>query len=258
MKTKRTALITGASSGLGVEYAKLCAADGHDVVLVARSEGKLRELASELSQKHGITAHVYPADLSRADGPRGLFDALARDGVTVDILVNNAGLGYVSDFRSSTTASELEMVHVNVTALTELTHLFLPGMVARRFGRVLNVASTAAFQGGPGMAVYFATKAYVVSFSEGIAHELRGTGVTVTAHCPGATHTGFAAVAGAGDSLLFKGAVASADAVARHGYLAMQRGRVVSIHGLLNKLMYWGGLFAPRWLLARITARMMK
>lgn len=258
MTTKRTALITGASSGLGVEYAKLFAADGHDVVLVARSEGKLRELAGELSQKHGVKAHVYPADLSRADAPRALFDALAKDGVQVDVLVNNAGLGYVGEFRSSSTDSELEMVQVNVTALTALTHLFLPGMVARRFGRVLNIASTAAFQGGPGMAVYFATKAYVVSFSEGIAHELRGTGVTVTAHCPGATHTGFAAVAGAGDTLLFKGAVATADATARHGYLAMQRGRVVSIHGLLNRLLYWGGLFAPRWLLARITARMMK
>lgn len=258
MTTKRTALITGASSGLGVEYAKLFAADGHDVVLVARSEGKLRELANELSQKHGVKAHVYPADLSRADAPRALFDALATDGIQVDALVNNAGLGYVGEFRSSSTDSELEMVQVNVTSLTALTHLFLPGMVARRFGRVLNIASTAAFQGGPGMAVYFATKAYVVSFSEGIAHELRGTGVTVTAHCPGATHTGFAAAAGAGETLLFKGAVATAPATARHGYLAMQRGRVVSIHGLLNRLMYWGGLLTPRWLLARITARMMK
>lgn len=257
MNATRTALITGASSGLGLEYAKLFAKDRHDVVLVARSEDKLRALATEL-EAHGIKAHVYPADLSRADAPRALFDALTRDGVAVDILVNNAGLGYVHDFHTSELASELEMVQVNVTALTALTHLFLPGMVQRGFGRVLNVASTAAFQAGPGMSVYFATKAYVVSFSEGIAHELRGTGVTVTAHCPGATHTGFAAVAGAGDTLLFKGAVASASATARHGYVALQRGRTVTIHGLLNRLLYWGGLLTPRWLLARITARMMK
>jgi hypothetical protein len=257
MQTTRTALITGASSGLGVEYAKLFAADQHDVVLVARSEDKLRALAAELEQQ-GVRAHVYPADLTLADAPRALFDALARDGVTVDVLVNNAGLGYVGTFHTSELSAELEMLHVNMTSLTALTHLFLPGMVARGYGRVLNIASTAAFQSGPGMSVYFATKAYVVSFSEGIAHELRGTGVTVTAHCPGATHTGFAAVAGAGDTLLFKGAVATADATARHGYLALRRGRVVSIHGLLNRLLYWGGLLTPRWLLVRITARMMK
>ena len=257
MQTKRTALITGASSGLGVEYAKLFAADQHDVVLVARSEDKLRALAAELEQQ-GVRAHVYPADLSRAEAPRELFDALTRDGIRVDVLVNNAGLGYVSTFHASELRSELEMVQVNVTALTALTHLFLPGMVQQRYGRVLNIASTAAFQAGPGMSVYFATKAYVVSFSEGIAHELRGTGVTVTAHCPGATHTGFAAVAGAGDTLLFKGAVASADATARHGYLALRRGRKLSIQGLLNRLLYWGGLLTPRWLLTRITARMMK
>lgn len=258
MKTKRTALITGASSGLGVEYAKLFAADGHDVVLVARSEAKLRELGAQLERQHGIQAHVHPADLSRADAPRVLFDALRSGDVVVDILVNNAGLGRVSEFQSSSIDSELEMVQVNVTALTALTHLFLPGMVARGFGRVLNIASNAAFQAGPGMAVYFATKAYVVSFSEGIAHELRGTGVTVTAHCPGATHTGFAAVSGVGDTLLFKGAVAAADETARHGYLAMQRGRVVSIHGLLNRLQYWGSLPVPRSLLTPIVARMMK
>ena len=257
MPTKRTALVTGASSGLGVEYAKLLANDGCDVVLVARSEDKLRAVAAELEQR-GVRSLVYPADLSRPGAPSALFDALVRDGVTVDILVNNAGLGYVGAFRESELSSELEMVEVNVTSLTALTHLFVPGMVARGFGQVLNIASTAAFQAGPGMSVYFATKAYVVSFSEGIAHELRGTGVTVTAHCPGATHTGFAAVAGAGDTLLFKGAVATADSVARHGYVAMRRGRVLSIHGLLNRLMYWGGLLTPRWLLTRITARMMK
>ncbi len=258
MTARKTALITGASSGLGLEYAKLFAADQHDVVLVARSEDKLRALATELETAHKIKAHVVPADLSRPEAPQELFDTLERDGRQVDVLVNNAGLGNVGAFQSTELAREMEMVNVNVAALTALSHLFLKGMVARGAGKILNIASTAAFQAGPGMSVYFATKAYVVSFSEGLSHELRGTGVTVTAHCPGATHTGFAQEAGAESTLLFKASVASADATAAHGYYAMNAGRVVSIHGLFNRLLYWGSLFTPRFILRRISAAMMK
>ena len=181
---KETALITGASSGIGLDLARLFAKDGHDVVLVARSEGKLREIAAELERDFGMTAHVIVADLAKPDAPQTLVAQLPVD---VDVLVNNAGFGVLGPFVETDLAKELEMIQVNVVALTHLTKLLLPPMVARRRGRVLNVASTAAFQPGPLMAVYYATKAYVLSFSEAIADELRDSGVTVTALCPGPT-----------------------------------------------------------------------
>ena len=189
---KQTALITGASSGIGADLARLFARDGYDVVLVARSEEKLREVAEGIGKEHaGVTARVIVADLARPDAARDVVDALG--GLPIDALVNNAGYGVAGPFVETDVRSELEMIQVNVVALTHLTKLLAPGMVARKRGRILNVSSTAAFQPGPLMAVYYATKAYVLSVSEALAEELRGSGVTVTALCPGPTATGFAA-----------------------------------------------------------------
>lgn len=234
-KARRRALITGASAGIGRELARLFAQDGHDLVITARGTERLLELAQELKEAHGVDVVVEPADLTDAAAPSALFDALARRGLDVDLLVNNAGFGAAGPFLDLELERQTSMIEVNVAALTKLTHLFARSMVERGFGRVLNIASTAGFQPGPGMAVYYATKAYVISFSEAIAHELKGTGVTVTCHCPGPTATEFGERAGNEKSRLFQmGTVASAERVATDAYRAMQRGRVLAVHGALN------------------------
>jgi short-subunit dehydrogenase len=251
---KETALITGASSGIGLDLARLFAKDGHDVVLVARSEGKLREIAAGLERDFGVTAHVIVADLARPDAPQMLVAQLPVD---VDVLVNNAGFGVTGPFVETDLAKELEMIQVNVVALTYLTKLLLPPMVARRRGRVLNVASTAAFQPGPLMAVYYATKAYVLSFSEAIADELRDSGVTVTALCPGPTETGFAAVADMSATRLFNIAKPMSSAeVARAGYAAMKRGRRIIIPGIKNKLLTQSIRVSPRRMVTTIVRKL--
>ena len=251
---KEKALITGASSGIGLELARLCAKDGCDVVLVARSEGKLRELAAELGRDCGVAAHVIALDLAQ---PNAAEELVRRLPCAVDVLVNNAGFGVAGPFVGTDLTKELEMIQVNIVALTQLTKLLLPPMVARRRGRVLNVASTAAFQPGPLMAVYYATKAYVLSFSEAIADELRHSGVTVTALCPGPTETGFAAVADMTQSRLFNVArpMGSA-AVARAGYAAMRRGKRVAIPGVKNKLLTQSVRVSPRRLVTAIVRKL--
>ena len=250
-----TALITGASSGIGLELARVFAANKHDVVLVARSEGKLRELAREC-EASGVRAHVVPADLAKPDGARSILEAVARLGLEIDILVNNAGFGVYGRFPDTPLATELESIQVNIVALTELTKRCLPGMVARRRGRILNVASTAGFLPGPLMAVYYATKAYVVSFSEAIANELEGTGVTVTVLCPGPTATGFQAVAQLETSrlvsLLSK---ATSRSVAEAGYDAMMAGKTVFVPGALNQLTVLAPRVMPRRLMAKIVQK---
>src|SRR5229473_1394734 len=172
---KNTALITGASGGIGLDLTRLFAGDGWDVILVARSEEKLREIAAELTRRHGITVHVMASDLAKPDAAAEIVKMLTERGLMVDALVNNAGLGVSGAFVETDLRGELESIQVNIVALTQLTKLLLPGMVSRKRGRILNVASTAAFQPGPLMAVYYATKAYVLSFSEAIAEELRHT-----------------------------------------------------------------------------------
>ena len=191
------ALVTGASAGIGTELARLLAVD-HDLVLTARRSEQLQSLAEELKRLHGTTCRVVPADLADPAAPRKLFDALAAANLTLDVLVNNGGFGDLGPFAKADLAKMLRMIQVNVTALTELTGLFLPGLLARNRGCVLNVGSIAGFQPGPFMATYYATKAYVNSFSEALHSELRGTGVTVTVLCPGPVATEFAAVAGFG------------------------------------------------------------
>lgn len=243
-----TALITGASSGLGREFARLFAADGHDVVLIARSREKLRALADELEARHNIKAHVEPADLSEPAAAKTIFERVSAMEAPVEFLVNNAGFGSNGPFAEQDAARELGMVQVNISSLVHLTHLFLPGMIERK-GRILNVASTAGFQAGPYMATYYATKAFVLHFSEALSHELKKGGVTVTAHCPGATLTGFGAIAGNDKSNLFKLAAMEAADVARHGYDAMKAGQVIAVSGFNNRLGAFLVRFSPRWVL---------
>ena len=251
-ETKLTALVTGASGGIGEELARLFAADGHSLVLVARSRDKLARLANELGQKHGVAARVLAADLARPEAPREIFEELEGAGVTVDALVNNAGFGSYGLFAETDPKAELELLQVNVVALTHLSKLFLPGMLARRRGYVMNVASTAAFQPGPLMAVYYASKAYVLSLSEALSNECEGTGVRVSALCPGPTETGFVAAAGMGDSKLFDRAVMDARAVAEAGYRGLLAGKAVVIPGLRNSLLARTVGFFPRGLVTRV------
>jgi short-subunit dehydrogenase len=248
-----TVLITGASGGLGHEFAKLFARDHHNLVLVARSGDKLAQVAAEL-QAHGVTVKTIALDLATPPAPKFLFDQLQREGIVVDILVNNAGFGAFGEFAQMPEGEILGQIQLNIAALTELTRLFLPPMVQRRTGRIVNVASTAGFQPGPLMAVYYATKAYVISFSEAIANEVRDSGVTVTCFCPGATHTGFARRAGNEKSRLFKqvGAM-SAEKVALDGYRALMEGRTLAISGAHNWLVAQSTRFAPRKLVTALS-----
>lgn len=251
---KRTALITGASSGLGADFAKIHASKGDNLVLVARSKDKLESLKATLENQYGISAYVVSLDLSEADAPAKLHQELMSNSIQVDYLINNAGFGDFGSFSGSDKEKQLQMINLNVTSLTHLTHLFLPHMIKRKYGKILNVASIAAFQPGPTMAVYFSTKAYVLSFSEAIAHEMKGTGVTVTALCPGATETGFKTAAALDNSSLFNsnGIAKSAD-VAEFGYRKMMSGKTVVVHGFVNRLMVKSVSFVPRNIVTTIT-----
>jgi short-subunit dehydrogenase len=250
----QTALVTGASGGIGYELAKLFARDHYDLVLVARSADKLNQVATELQSQFGVTVKTVALDLAAPLAPKFLFDQLQREGIAVDILVNNAGFGGFGELSAMPEEEILGQIHLNITALTHLTRLFLPPMLARRRGKIMNVASTAAFQPGPLMAVYYATKAYVLSFSEALANEVSGSGVVVSCFCPGATNTGFAKRAGTEDSRLFKkiGAM-NAEAVARDGYRGLMAGRTVVISGVQNWLVAESVRFAPRKVVTAIS-----
>lgn len=251
-----TALITGASGGIGETFARIFAKAGYHVVLAARSREKLEQLATELRVQQA-TVTVIPADLSLAAEVERIFQELQAQGIAVDVLVNNAGFGHYGFFHETSWEKEAMMIDLNMRSLTHLTKLFVQPMVQRGRGRILNVASTAAFQPGPTMAVYFATKAYVLHFSEAIANELEGTGVTVTALCPGPTESGFEKAADMEGSPLFKGRkLPSSLEVAQYGYDAMMKGKVVAIHGRANRLLATSARFAPRQLLTKLVRRM--
>ncbi len=248
-----TALVTGGSGGIGLELAKILARNDFDLVLVARKRDTLEAAAGQLEGKFAVKAHVFTADLRRADAPQAIFDFLQNENIPIEVLVNNAGFGLGGEFSETELQLELEMIQVNISALTHLTKLFLAPMLRRRSGRVLNVASTAAFQPGPLMAVYYASKAYVLSFSEALSEELRNSGVTVTALCPGPTHTGFADAAQRGDSRLFNAfGISDADDVAQYGFDAMMQGKRIAIPGVKNKILAQANRFAPRALSAKL------
>jgi uncharacterized protein len=252
----KTALITGASSGIGYELALLFAADGFDCILVARSHDKLKELAARLEGEHRVKTLVLSKDLAKPSAVDEIYEEVSSASMEVDVLVNNAGFPVFGLFSETDLEVELEMLQVNVVALTALTKLFLRGMVARRHGRVMNLASTAAFEPGPLMAVYYASKAYVLSFSEALANEVRGTGVTVTALCPGPTRTGFQKRGVMEDSRLVQGQIADARSVALAGYRGLMAGKTIVIPGFTNKLVPWIARTSPRNVLTRVVRRM--
>jgi uncharacterized protein len=252
----RTALVTGASSGLGEEFARLFAADGVDLVLVARRRDRLEALATELRGARKISVHVIAADLAVPDEVERVVHEVQALPVEVEFLVNNAGLGRVGAFAEGPLDAQMVMVDVNVRALVRLTHAFLPGMLARKRGRVLNLGSTAGLQPGPFGAVYYATKAFVNSFTEALAHELKGTGVAATVSLPGATATEFASVAGSGTTPLFKSGVMSSPEVARDAYRAMQRGTPFVVHGWRNRMLAFSVRLGPRSVVRSIAAAM--
>lgn len=251
------ALVTGASSGIGLELARQLASKGHDLLLVARNEARLLVLAEELANGHGVRAQVLPMDLSLRDAADHLADEIERRGLAVDVLVNNAGFGLFGRHVETDLADEQQMIDVNITTLTRLTKRLLPAMVRRQRGRILNVASTAAFQPGPYMAVYYATKAYVLSYSEALSEELGNGGVTVTALCPGPTASGFQDKAAMHDSALVKGKrLPTAAEVAVYGVAALLAGRRVAVPGVANKLMVQSLRITPRCLVTRLVALM--
>jgi uncharacterized protein len=252
----RTALVTGASSGIGLELAAILAASGFHLFLVGRSEPKLKELADWCRSEHGVEADFHAVDLSDEDAPDRLYERLLSAGVSVDILVNNAGFAQYGRFVDTDAAAEREMMQVNIIALTRLTKLLLPSMLERGWGKILNVASTAAFQPGPLMAVYYATKAYVLSFSYALENELRGTGVTVTALCPGPTRSGFQERAAMEESKLVRGRIGDARLVARAGYEGLMNEKPLVIPGATNKLLAHAVRLSPRRLTASLVRRM--
>ena len=247
----RWALITGASTGIGYEFTKLFARDGYGLVLVARDGERLAQVKAELEQRFHVAVRTVSKDLARPQAPEELFAELQRERIGVDVLVNNAGFGTHGLFAEADPASQLQMMQVNMVALTHLTRLVLPSMIARRSGKILNVASTAAFQPGPLMAVYYATKAYVLSFSEALANELQGTGVSVTVLCPGPTRTEFQRRAGVEETKLMAGQRMEANAVAVAGYRGLMAGTIVVIPGMRNRLLAFAVKHLPRPLVIR-------
>lgn len=257
MKNK-TVLITGATSGIGYEFSKLFAKNSHDLVLVARNRERLERLAEELVRDHHVSVLVVPKDLSLPTSPKEIFEELESKSVTVDVLINNAGFNEYGPFTETDIEKEVQMIQLNITSLTVLTKLFLRGMVARNSGRILNVGSTGSFVPGPLNSVYCATKAYVLSLSEAIAEELKGTGVIVTTLCPGATKTEFAQRAGMEDVKLFRGNTMEAKQVAEIGYAALMRGKTTVVAGCSNTLLIFSLRFIPRQIITRMVKGMMR
>ncbi len=251
MKAKQTVLITGATGGIGYALAEIFARNGYNLALTGRSQEKLESIKERWEGQYNIDIKYCLKDLAVSTTPDEMYQALRAEMIEIDILVNNAGFGLLGDFSRLNLADQLEMLQVNITALTHLTRLFLPDMMERKRGKILNVASTAAFLPGPGMAVYYASKAYVLSFSAALSHELRSSGITVTALCPGPTRTGFQERAGMNDVNLFKRmSVMSAEEVAAIGYRGLMKGKPVVITGKLNSFGTFLTRFMPRqWLM---------
>jgi hypothetical protein len=252
-----TALITGASSGIGMEFARYHAAQGGDVILTARRKDALDALASEVQTAHNVTAHVFALDLGAEGGAQALYDQVKAAGLSVDILINNAGFGGQGRFQHRDLAKDIAMIDLNVKALVTLTHLFANDMVANGGGKILNVASTAGFMPGPLQATYFATKAFVKSFSQAIDQENRKHGLTCTALCPGYVKTEFADVSDLNGTDLVNNGGATPDTVARHGYDAMMRGDLVTVNDAkLGFAVNWIIPLMPRRMVLKMVQRM--
>ncbi len=247
----KTALVTGASAGIGEVFARMLAERGTNLVLVARSEDKLHALAAELAAQHHIQADVIAADLSRTDAPREIYAQVQQRGLEIDMLINNAGFGTYGHFHELSLERQRDEVLVNVLALVELTHLVLPAMLSRGDGAVINVASTAAFQPVPHMAIYSATKAFVLSFSEALWAEYRSRGVRVLALCPGATETSFFDVVGSREPAI--GSISTPEDVVLAGLHALERGKSFIIPGWQNYLVALSARLLPRPWMASIT-----
>lgn len=256
MASQRTALITGASFGIGHELAAIFAREGYSLVLVARSADKLRQVAAELEKAHGTRSLILASDLAAPGAAAYVHDQTTRADIKVDVLVNNAGFGQFGLFAENDLEGCMQQIQLNITTLTHLTRLYLPEMLERKSGRILNVASTAAFQAGPLMAVYYATKAYVLHFSEGIANELQGTGVTVTCLCPGPTVTEFHKRANMLTSRMLQFGAMDARTVAEDGYRALMQGKPVVISGFRNWLVAQSVRFSPRKLVTAVARKL--
>ncbi|MGM9973783.1 MAG: SDR family NAD(P)-dependent oxidoreductase [Clostridiaceae bacterium] len=245
-------LITGASSGIGLELCHLLAEAGNNIILVARKERELYQLKASLMEKFGIQVEVIIKDLANPDAPKEIYTHIISRGININTLINNAGVGSFGPFNEISLEKDINLLDVNIRALTELTKLFLPHLLENGKGRILNVASTAGFMPGPYMATYYASKAYVISFSEALASELKGTGVTVSVLCPGPTKTGFQAKAEMKKSDFVSLGVMEAKAVALCGYEGMLKGKTIIIPGILNKLLVYGSKLIPRKLLTAL------
>ena len=252
MPSPRWTVVTGASSGIGAEIARNFSAIGHNLVLVARRREKLQALADELRERDRGVVEVMEFDLTKAKAPKALFDAIGEKGITVHTLVNNAGFGLRGDFVALSIDEQLEMMNLNMTALTKLSHLFLPGMIERQQGGIINVASTAAFQAGPHMAVYYASKAFVLSFSEALHEEVKKHGVTVTALCPGPTDSEFRDRARMANTKLFKRGKMTSARVAEIGVEGYRAGHAIVVTGLGNRFSSQMARLLPRFLTRRV------
>ena len=255
---KNTALITGASNGIGLELAKIHASKGGDLVLVARNKSKLDEIKTELEKQYKVSVYVISKELSLTNAAQEVYNETIKENIQIDYLINNAGFGDFGMFAETDWNKELQMINLNITTLTHFTKLYLQDMIKRNRGKIMNVASTAAFQSGPTMAVYFATKAYVLSFTEAVSNEVSDKGITITALCPGATETGFQTAGGMEESNLFKGKkLPTAKQVADYGYRSMIKGKTVAIHGIMNYIISNSVRFTPRALVLKITRKIL-
>jgi short-subunit dehydrogenase len=252
----KTALITGASCGIGFEFAKILAENNNNLILVARSKNNLDKLKKDLEDKHNISVFTIGKDLSHPGAANEVYDEVKEKAISIDYLINNAGFGDFGFFAESDWNKQEQMINLNIIALAHLTRLFLPDMICRRSGKILNVASTASFQSGPTMSVYFATKAFVLSFSEAVDNEVREHGITVTALCPGSTKTGFHSIAALkGRKPPERNNIPSARVVAEFGYRAMMKGKTVAIHGFKNSLLANLIRFGPRSLVVKLARK---
>jgi len=247
MTEQQTALITGASSGIGLALSHCFAEDGIDLIMVARNQPRLDKAAEQLRKEHGITITTIATDLSNHDAVTRVHDEVTSQGLKIDYLVNNAGIGDHGPFAHSNNATNQAMINLNITALTQLTHCFMPSMMQGGTGRILNVASLVGYQpGGPQAALYYATKSFVLTFTRGLALELRNTGLSVTALCPGPTDTHFSSHNGLAETRLYRLFNNDPKQVARIGYRAMHRGKIAVVPGFINKLLAFGGELPPR------------